>query len=63
MDLSFCNACQYGKNRLKHVDSVVTKTTTPLRLFYANLWGLSHIISTQGYNYNVSILDDYNRFT
>lgn len=63
MDLSLCNACQYGKYHLKHFDSVITKTTTPLQLFYANLWGLSHIISTQGYNYNLSILDDYNRFT
>ena len=61
--VTLCDACQFGKNHLKHFDSVITKTTTPLQLLYADLWGPSHITSTQGYSYYLSILDDYSRFT
>ena len=61
--IAFCDACQFGKNHLKHFDSVITKTTAPLQLLYADLWGPSHTISTQGYSYYLSILDDYSRFT
>ena len=46
-----------------HFDSVETKTLAPLQLIYADLWGPSHVCSTQGYNYYLSILDDYSRFT
>ncbi|KAH9680638.1 retrovirus-related pol polyprotein from transposon RE1 [Citrus sinensis] len=61
--LSFCNACQYGKNHMLHFNSVETKTTLPLQLIYADLWGPSHTFSTQGYKYYLSILDDFSRFT
>lgn len=62
-NLLFCTACQLGKNHLQHFGSVKTKTTAPLQLIYADLWGPSHITSTQGYNYYLSILDDFSRFT
>ena len=61
--LTFYDACQFGKNHLQHFDSVTTKTTEPLQLLYADLWGPSHITSTQGCNYYLSILDDYSMFT
>lgn len=61
--LSFCNACQFGKSHLLHFDSVPTKTVEPLQLLYADLWGPSHVTSTQGYSYYLSILDDFSRFT
>ncbi|KAH9744437.1 retrovirus-related pol polyprotein from transposon RE2 [Citrus sinensis] len=61
--IAFCDACQFGKNHLKHFESVITKTTAPLQLLYADLWGPSHTTSTQGYSYYLSILDDYSRFT
>ena len=57
--LKFCSACQYGKNHMLHFDSVETKTSAPLELIYADLWGPSHVCSTQGYHYYLSILDDY----
>lgn len=46
-----------------HFNSVEIKTTALLQLIYANLWGPSHIFSTKGYNYYLSILDDFSRFT
>ena len=46
-----------------HFNSVQTKTTEPLQLLYADLWGPSHVTSTQGYVYYLSILDDFSRFT
>ena len=52
---NFCNACQHGKSHLLHFGSVPTKTTTPLQLIYADLWGLSHVASTQSYLYYLSI--------
>ncbi|KAK9184805.1 hypothetical protein WN943_025156 [Citrus x changshan-huyou] len=61
--LKFFSACQYGKNHMLHFDSVETKTSAPLQLIYADLWGPSHVCSTQGYTYYLSILDDYSRFT
>lgn len=41
-DLAFYNACQFGKNHLRHFDSVETKTTELLQLIYAYLWSPSH---------------------
>lgn len=46
-----------------HFNSVEIKTIALLQLIYANLWGPSHISSTKGYNYYISILDDFSRFT
>ena len=37
INLSFCNACQFGKSHLLHFDYVSTKTTKPLQLLYADL--------------------------
>ena len=62
-NLQFCDACQFGKNHMLHFNSVQTKTTELLQLLYANLWGPSHVTSTQGYVYCLSILDDFSRFT
>lgn len=45
-----------------HFNSVATKTTEPLQLVYADLWGPSHISSIQGYSYYF-FLDYFNRFT
>ncbi|KAH9651466.1 Integrase catalytic domain-containing protein [Citrus sinensis] len=42
------------------VNSVIL---TPLQLLYADLWGPSHVVSSQGYTYYMSILDDFSRFT
>ena len=43
---TFCDACQFSKNHLKHFDSFITKITAPLQLLYADLWGPSHTTST-----------------
>ena len=60
---NFCNACQQGKSHLLHFGSIPTKTIVLLQLIYADLWRLSHVASTQGYIYYLSILDDFSIFT
>ena len=46
-----------------HFNYVQTTSTAPLQLLYADLWGPSHVVSSQGYTYYMSILDDFSRFT
>ena len=46
-----------------HFNSVKTISTTLLQLLYADLWGPSHVVSSQGYTYYMSILDDFSTFT
>lgn len=58
----FCSACQFGKSRIQYFPSVET-TTQPLELLHADLWGPAPILSSQGYQYYLSILDDFSRFT
>ena len=62
-ELELCDACQFGKNHMLHFNYVQTTSTTLLQLLYADLCGPSHIVSSQGYTYYMSILDDFNRFT
>ena len=62
-NLNFCNACQFGKSHLLHFDSVPTQTTESPQLLYVDLWGLSHVTSTQDYSYYLSLLDDFSKFT
>ncbi|KAH9800494.1 retrovirus-related pol polyprotein from transposon RE1 [Citrus sinensis] len=40
-----------------------TTTIQPLELLHADLWGPAPLLSSQGYHYYLSILDDFTRFT
>ncbi|KAK9200689.1 hypothetical protein WN944_015887 [Citrus x changshan-huyou] len=59
----FCNACQFGKCHMQYFPSVDTTTIQPLELLHADLWGPAPLLSSQGYHYYLSILDDFTRFT
>ncbi|KAH9800493.1 retrovirus-related pol polyprotein from transposon RE1 [Citrus sinensis] len=59
----FCNACQFGKCHMQHFPSIDTTTIQPLELLHADLWGPAPLLSSQGYHYYLSILDDFTRFT
>lgn len=59
----FCSACQFGKSHMQHFPSIETSTIEPLELLHIDLWGPAPILSSQGYQYYISLLDDYTRFT
>lgn len=61
--LEFCSACQFGKSHMQHFPSIETTTTQPLKLLHNDLWGPAPLLSSQGYQYYLSFLDDYTRFT
>ncbi|KAH9725329.1 retrovirus-related pol polyprotein from transposon RE1 [Citrus sinensis] len=61
--LSFCTACQYGKNHKLTLKSSQTQTKQPLELIHADLWGPAPIISGKGYRYYLSIVDNHTRYT
>lgn len=59
----FCNACQFGKSHMQHFPSLETTTTQALELLHADLWGPAPLLFSQGYQYYISFLDDYTKFT
>ncbi|KAH9792303.1 retrovirus-related pol polyprotein from transposon RE2 [Citrus sinensis] len=58
-----CEACQMGKTHRLHFPSTETKTTKPLELIHTDLWGPSPTPSRDGYNYYISLVDDFSRYT
>lgn len=60
---SFCNACQLGKAHLLPFPSSSSQAKVPLELVFTDIWGQAPILSTSGFKYYISFLDDYSRFT
>ncbi|KAH9684823.1 retrovirus-related pol polyprotein from transposon RE2 [Citrus sinensis] len=58
-----CEACQMGKTHRLHFPITETKTSKILELIHTDLWGPSPIISRDGYQYYISFVDDYSRYT
>ena len=52
-----------GKSHILHFPSTETKTTKPLELIHTDLWGPSPTPFRDGYNYYISLVDDFNRYT
>ena len=46
-----------------HFPITAIKTKSPLELLHTNLWGPAPVISSQGYIYYMSFVDDFTRFT
>ncbi|KAL9443488.1 hypothetical protein AB3S75_016782 [Citrus x aurantiifolia] len=59
----FCDACQIGKMHKLHFPASVIKTKFPLDILHTDLWGPAPVVSSQGYRYYVSFVDDFIRFT
>lgn len=55
----FCSVGQFEKSHMQHFSLVETSTTEPLEFFHIDLWGPSPILSSQDYQYYLSILDDF----
>lgn len=60
--LTFCDACQLGKNLVLHFDYSTTKTSSLLKLIHTDLWGPSPFLSNKGYKYYIIFVDDYTRY-
>ena len=60
---NFCDACQIGKMHQLHFPASDIKTKFPLEILHTNLWGPAPVISSQGYIYYISFVDDFIRFT
>lgn len=59
----FCDACQMGKSHKLPFNSSKTHTSKPLELVYTDLWGPASIMSSSGYRFYISFVDNFSRFT
>lgn len=57
-----CDACQQGKIQLLPYPCSNKSSYFPLEIMYSDVWGQAPI-STGGYKYYVSFIDDYSKFT
>lgn len=57
-----CDACQQGKIHQLPYPSSNKSSSFPLEIMHSNVWGHAPV-STSGYKYYVSFVDDYSKFT
>jgi GAG-pre-integrase domain/Integrase core domain len=60
---SVCSACCLGKSKILPFPSRTTKTTNAFNLVHSDVWGASSIVSSTGFRYFVTFIDDYTKFT
>lgn len=60
--LQFCEACQFGKQRLVSFPSFVSRAYEPLSLIHTDLWGPAPVPSIDGFRYYIQFLDDHSRY-
>lgn len=59
---SVCDAFQRAKSHQLSYSNSVHVTSSPLELVHIDVWGLAQV-SSGGFRYYVSFLDDYSRYT
>jgi len=59
----FCVAYCVGKSHRLPSSLSQTVYFAPLELIYSDLWGPSHISSSNGFSYYISFVDAYSKFT
>ena len=59
----FCAACCVGKSHRLPSSLSQTLYFAPLELIYCDLWGPSHISSSNGFSYYIGFVDVYLNFT
>ncbi|GAU13081.1 hypothetical protein TSUD_173810 [Trifolium subterraneum] len=60
---SFCTACCMGKAHRLHSSASQTTYTHPLKLVFSDLWGPSPCVSSLGFQYYITFIDAYSRYT
>ena len=59
-----CESCQLGKHSCTSFPhSVTCDALSPFTLVHSDIWGPSYIKSTLGFQYFVTLIDDYSRCT
>ena len=62
-DLSFCKACQYGKQHRLSFKSSERKTDSAMEIIHSDLWGPTPTISNQGFRYYIAFINDKTSYT
>ena len=60
---SVCKACCLGKIHMLSFPISLSEYQEPLQLVYSNLWGPSHVQSSNGYKYYICFVDAFSRHT
>jgi hypothetical protein len=59
-----CESCQFGKHtRSSFPDRVNKRAASPFALVHSDIWGPSRVVSSLGYQYFVTFIDDFSRNT
>lgn len=59
----FCSLCALGKNIIQSFPHSTTQYSTPLQLISIDLWGPSPPLSSKGFQYYMSFIDHFKRYT
>lgn len=59
---SKCHSCFIGKTHQSSYQSRSGKSSAPLDLIYADIWGPAPIMATEGERYYVNFIDDFSYF-
>lgn len=62
-NLSFCDACQYGKSHALPFTKSTSRATTILDLVHTDLWRPAPIASHTNFKYYIQFLEDFSRYT
>ena len=59
-----CESCQFVKHHCLHSSPIVNKrASSPFELVHSNVWGPCPVVSSTGFRYFVTFVDDYSRTT
>jgi histone deacetylase 1/2 len=58
-----CTFCCVGKSHKLHAPSSLTVYTQPFEVVHCDLWGPAPFVSSTGYNYYISFVDTFTKFT
>ncbi|KAJ3691742.1 hypothetical protein LUZ61_020906 [Rhynchospora tenuis] len=61
--LSFCSDCAQSKAHVLPFSSSSSISTSPLQLVHSDVWGPAPIVSSLGYKYYITFVDDYSNYT
>ncbi|KAJ4777852.1 polyprotein [Rhynchospora pubera] len=61
--LSLCHNCAQAKAHILPFSPSSSVSSFPLQIVHSDVWGPSPIVSSNGYRYYITFVDDFSRFT
>ena len=59
-----CESCQFAKHHRLHPSPIINKrASASFELVYSDVWGPCPVVSSTGFRYFVTFVDDYSRMT